>query len=125
MIPGELLPTEGHIELNADKATLTLSVANTGDRPIQVGSHFHFFEVNDALQFDRDQARECASTSPLAPPFALNPATNGTSPWCLWLGNAKLMGLMLGSRGICRLRRIVISCLLLGVRCSIQCSENQ
>jgi urease subunit beta len=57
MIPGELLPTEGHIELNADKATLTLSVANTGDRPIQVGSHFHFFEVNDALQFDRDQAR--------------------------------------------------------------------
>jgi urease subunit beta len=57
MIPGELLPAEGDIELNAGKPTVTLSVANTGDRPIQVGSHFHFFEVNDALQFDRDQAR--------------------------------------------------------------------
>jgi urease subunit beta len=57
MIPGELLPAEGDIELNAGKPTLTLSVANSGDRPIQVGSHFHFFEVNDALQFDRDQAR--------------------------------------------------------------------
>jgi urease subunit beta len=57
MISGELLPAEGDIELNAGKETVTLSVANSGDRPIQVGSHFHFFEVNDALQFDRDQAR--------------------------------------------------------------------
>ncbi|TVP69290.1 MAG: urease subunit beta [Leptolyngbya sp. LCM1.Bin17] len=57
MIPGELLPAEGEIELNAGKATVTLSVANTGDRPIQVGSHFHFFEVNPALNFDRDQAK--------------------------------------------------------------------
>ena len=57
MIPGELLPAEGDIELNAGKPTVTLSVANSGDRPIQIGSHFHFFEVNDALQFDRDQAR--------------------------------------------------------------------
>lgn len=57
MIPGELLPAEGEIELNAGKATVTLAVANTGDRPIQVGSHFHFFEVNSALSFDRNQAR--------------------------------------------------------------------
>ncbi|NJL46551.1 MAG: urease subunit beta [Leptolyngbyaceae cyanobacterium SM2_5_2] len=57
MIPGELLPAEGDIELNAGKPTVTLVVANTGDRPIQVGSHFHFFEVNAALSFDRDQAR--------------------------------------------------------------------
>ncbi|MEM9485436.1 MAG: urease subunit beta [Cyanobacteria bacterium P01_F01_bin.116] len=57
MIPGELLPAEGDIELNAGRPTVTLSVANTGDRPIQVGSHFHFYEVNDALQFDRDQTR--------------------------------------------------------------------
>lgn len=57
MIPGELLPAEGEIELNAGKATVTLSVANTGDRPIQVGSHFHFFEVNGALSFERDRAR--------------------------------------------------------------------
>jgi urease subunit beta len=57
MIPGELLPAEGEIELNAGKATVTLAVANTGDRPIQVGSHFHFFEVNPALHFERDQAK--------------------------------------------------------------------
>jgi urease subunit beta len=57
MIPGELMPAEGTIELNAGRPTVTLTVANTGDRPIQVGSHFHFFEVNDALSFDRDQAR--------------------------------------------------------------------
>ncbi|MEB3273173.1 MAG: urease subunit beta [Prochlorothrix sp.] len=53
MIPGELLPAEGTIELNANRPTCTLEVANRGDRPIQVGSHFHFFEVNEALQFDR------------------------------------------------------------------------
>ena len=57
MIPGELLPADGEIELNAGKETVTLTVANTGDRPIQVGSHFHFCEVNAALSFDRDQAR--------------------------------------------------------------------
>jgi urease subunit beta len=57
MIPGELLPAEGDIELNAGKETVTLTVANTGDRPIQVGSHFHFFEVNAALSCDRTQAR--------------------------------------------------------------------
>jgi urease subunit beta len=57
MIPGELLIADGEIELNADRATVTVTVQNTGDRPIQVGSHFHFFEVNRALQFDRAQAR--------------------------------------------------------------------
>lgn len=57
MIPGELLPAEGEIELNAGKPTVTLTVANRGDRPIQVGSHFHFFEVNAALSFERDRAR--------------------------------------------------------------------
>lgn len=57
MIPGELLVEPGEIELNAGRPTIQLTVANTGDRPIQVGSHFHFFEVNKALSFDRDQAR--------------------------------------------------------------------
>ncbi|ASC70173.1 Urease subunit beta [Halomicronema hongdechloris C2206] len=57
MIPGELIPAEGEIELNPGRPTRVLSVANTGDRPIQVGSHFHFYEVNDALRFDRDQAK--------------------------------------------------------------------
>lgn len=57
MIPGELLIDDGEIELNVGRSPVTLAVANTGDRPIQVGSHFHFYEVNSALQFDRDQAR--------------------------------------------------------------------
>ncbi|NEW94810.1 urease subunit beta [Rhodopseudomonas sp. BR0M22] len=57
MIPGELFIEHGEIELNAGRATVTLTVANSGDRPIQVGSHYHFFETNPALQFDRDKAR--------------------------------------------------------------------
>ncbi len=57
MIPGELLIDPGDLELNAGCPIQTLKVANAGDRPIQVGSHFHFYEVNAALQFDRDQAR--------------------------------------------------------------------
>ena len=57
MIPGELLVASGEIELNAGRRRLRLTVANTGDRPIQVGSHFHFFETNDALHFDRAATR--------------------------------------------------------------------
>jgi urease subunit beta len=57
MIPGEIITAPGEIELNAGRGTVTLTVANTGDRPIQVGSHFHFFEVNEALRFDRAKAR--------------------------------------------------------------------
>ena len=57
MIPGELIVQPGEIELNAGRATIKLSVANSGDRPIQVGSHFHFYEVNSALQFPREEAK--------------------------------------------------------------------
>src|SRR5690349_3636716 len=57
MIPGEILVEPGEIELNAGRAGVTIEVANTGDRPIQVGSHYHFFETNAALRFDRAQAR--------------------------------------------------------------------
>jgi len=57
MIPGEVIPAPGEIELNADRPRITLEVANTGDRPIQVGSHYHFFEANPALSFDRDKTR--------------------------------------------------------------------
>ncbi|NMF97794.1 urease subunit beta [Aromatoleum toluolicum] len=57
MIPGETLVADGEIELNAGRATLTLAVTNTGDRPIQVGSHYHFAETNAALDFDRAAAR--------------------------------------------------------------------
>jgi urease subunit beta len=57
MTPGELFVQPGEISLNAGRKTLTLTVANTGDRPIQVGSHYHFFETNPALKFDRKKAR--------------------------------------------------------------------
>ena len=57
MIPGEVMPADGEIELNAGAEAVTLKVSNTGDRPIQVGSHYHFHETNDALDFDRDKAR--------------------------------------------------------------------
>ena len=57
MIPGEIIPAEGHITLNANRATVTLMVANTGDRPVQVGSHYHFAEANPGLDFDRAAAR--------------------------------------------------------------------
>jgi urease beta subunit len=57
MIPGEILVREGELILNEGRETITLTVANTGNRPIQVGSHYHFFETNNALRFDRDKAR--------------------------------------------------------------------
>ena len=57
MIPGEVIPAPGEIELNAGRPRITLKVANTGDRPIHVGSHYHFFEANPALSFDRDKTR--------------------------------------------------------------------
>jgi urease subunit beta len=57
MIPGEIITAAGEIELNAGKPAVTVKVANTGDRPIQVGSHYHFHEVNEGLVFDREAAR--------------------------------------------------------------------
>lgn len=57
MIPGEIIPMAGEIELNAGAPQIVVEVANTGDRPIQVGSHYHFFEANAGLRFDRERAR--------------------------------------------------------------------
>ena len=57
MIPGEIIPRSGEIELNAGAPQLIIEVANTGDRPIQVGSHYHFYEANAGLRFDRDKTR--------------------------------------------------------------------
>ena len=56
MIPGEIVAVDGEIELNPGRPAVTLEVANTGDRPIQVGSHYHFYEVNNALRFERERA---------------------------------------------------------------------
>ncbi|WP_337267606.1 urease subunit beta [Oryzifoliimicrobium ureilyticus] len=57
MIPGEVIPLAGEIELNVGRPTLTIDVSNTGDRPVQVGSHYHFYETNAGLSFDREQTR--------------------------------------------------------------------
>jgi urease subunit beta len=57
MIPGEMIVSAGEIELNADRPTVQMLVGNTGDRPIQIGSHYHFYEANEALKFNREQAK--------------------------------------------------------------------
>ena len=59
MIPGEIITPAGDIELNKGASRITIEVANTGDRPVQVGSHYHFYETNEALRFDRSKARGC------------------------------------------------------------------
>jgi urease subunit beta len=92
MIPGELLPAEGEIELNAGKATVTLTVANTGDRPIQVGSHFHFYEVNAALSFDHDQARGMRLDIPAGTAVRFEPGDERTVTLVALAGERKVYG---------------------------------
>ncbi|QQE65750.1 urease subunit beta [Leptolyngbya sp. BL0902] len=92
MIPGELFPAEGEIELNAGKATATLTVANTGDRPIQVGSHFHFYEVNAALSFDRDQARGMRLDIPAGTAVRFEPGDERTVTLVALAGERKVYG---------------------------------
>ncbi len=82
LVPGEIIPAEGDIEINVGAREVTLVVANTGDRPIQVGSHYHFFETNEGLSFDRQKARACASTSLQGRRSASSPARAARSGWC-------------------------------------------
>ncbi len=72
MIPGEIYTVDGEIELNAGRSAISLTVANTGDRPIQVGSHFHFYEANPALDFPREDARGYRLDIAAEPPFGLS-----------------------------------------------------
>ena len=92
MIPGELFPAEGEIELNQGKPTVTLTVANGGDRPIQVGSHFHFFEVNAALQFDRDQARGLRLDIPAGTAVRFEPGDDRTVTMVPLAGERRVYG---------------------------------
>ena len=73
MIPGEIIPAAGRITLNANRATITLMVANTGDRPVQVGSHYHFAEANPGLDFDRMAARGMRLDIPAGTAIRLEP----------------------------------------------------
>lgn len=92
MIPGELFPAEGEIELNAGRPIVTLTVANTGDRPIQVGSHFHFYEVNDALQFDREQARGYRLDIPAGTAVRFEPGDERQVSLVAYAGERKVYG---------------------------------
>lgn len=73
MIPGEIIPAAGRITLNANRATITLMVANTGDRPVQVGSHYHFAETNPGLDFERMAARGMRLDIPAGTAIRLEP----------------------------------------------------
>ena len=99
MIPGEMFIQYGDIEINAGRATCTLEVANTGDRPIQVGSHYHFFETNEALAFDRPAARGMRLNIPAGTAVRFEPGQSRTVELVALAGdrvvygfNGKVMG---------------------------------
>ena len=92
MIPGELMPCDGEIVLNADRQTVVLSVANTGDRPIQVGSHYHFFETNAALAFDRAAARGFRLDIPAGTAVRFEPGQTRTVQLVAYAGSRWVFG---------------------------------
>ncbi len=99
MHPGEIIRAQGDLEINAGRPTLEVSVANTGDRPIQVGSHFHFFEVNEALRFDREAALGFRLNIPAGTAVRFEPGQQRTVELVEYAGdglvfgfNAKVMG---------------------------------
>ncbi|WP_349358659.1 urease subunit beta [Stappia sp.] len=99
MIPGELFPAEGGIELNAGRETVEIEVANTGDRPVQVGSHYHFAETNPGLAFDREAARGYRLDIPAGTAIRFEPGQTRTVTLVPFSGartvygfNAKVMG---------------------------------
>mgnify|MGYP000939608313 CR=1 FL=1 len=92
MITGEVLPGEGEIELNAGRQTLQISVANTGDRPIQVGSHYHFYETNSALQFDRESSRGFRLNIPAGTAVRFEPGQSREVELVAFAGDRKVFG---------------------------------
>ena len=99
MIPGEILTAPGDITLNADRTAVTLLVANTGDRPVQVGSHYHFAETNPALDFDRAAAHGCRLDIPAGTAVRFEPGQSREVSLIPYAGarrvfgfNAKVMG---------------------------------
>ncbi|HMD66374.1 MAG TPA: urease subunit beta [Stellaceae bacterium] len=92
MIPGELIPAAGDIEINAGRPTVVLTVANTGDRPIQVGSHYHFYETNAALDFDREQARGCRLDIPAGTATRFEPGQSREVRLVAYAGERRVVG---------------------------------
>jgi urease subunit beta len=92
MIPGEFDISSGHIELNKGRRTVTLKITNGGDRPIQVGSHYHFFETNEALLFDRKQAYGCRLNIAAGTAVRFEPGQTRTVELVFLSGNRKVFG---------------------------------
>jgi len=92
MIPGEIITAAGDIELNPGRPVLSLSVANTGDRPIQVGSHYHFYETNAALSFDREQTRGYRLDIPAGTAVRFEPGQSRTVDLVPYAGERKVYG---------------------------------
>jgi|SRR5688572_16437791 urease beta subunit len=92
MIPGEIITQDGEIALNAGRDTVTLDVANTGDRPIQVGSHYHFYETNPALAFDREQARGMRLDIAAGTAVRFEPGQSRTVTLVAFAGNRTVFG---------------------------------
>jgi urease subunit beta len=98
VIPGEILPGEGPIALNAGRPVLTLIVSNTGDRPVQVGSHFHFAQANAALRFDRDLAWGCRLNVPAGTAVRFEPGVEREVTLVPLAGRRVVPGLQIGGR---------------------------
>ncbi len=92
MIPGEYFLAQGDIEANAGRATLSISVTNTGDRPVQVGSHFHFFEVNKQMEFDREKAFGMRLNIPAATAVRFEPGEAKMVQLVAFGGHRKISG---------------------------------
>ncbi|EJN38228.1 urease, beta subunit [Pseudomonas sp. GM84] len=92
MIPGEIQVADGDIELNAGRATVSVSVANHGDRPVQVGSHYHFYEVNDALVFERTPTRGFRLDIPAGTAVRFEPGQSRTVQLVAYAGRREVYG---------------------------------
>jgi urease subunit beta len=92
MKPGETFAIGGDVAINEGRKTLSVSVANTGDRPIQVGSHYHFFETNPALEFDRDSTRGCRLNIPAGTAIRFEPGQTRTVVLVAYAGERRVFG---------------------------------
>ncbi|NOX43393.1 MAG: urease subunit beta [Gammaproteobacteria bacterium] len=92
MIPGEIITADGELQLNSDRATVTVSVANSGDRPIQVGSHYHFFETNPGLEFDRNASRGFRLNIPAGTAVRFEPGQTRDVELVAYGGNREVYG---------------------------------
>lgn len=92
MIPGEIIAADGDIELNPGRDTLTVDVANTGDRPIQVGSHYHFYETNNALDFDREPTKGFRLNIPAGTAVRFEPGQTREVELVAYAGDGNIYG---------------------------------